>query len=162
VGAHPPPRRRSSAGRADNSPQKESAAARLALRLSASGPLVRLEESVPTKELTMRWTIPATLLCTLALGAQSALADTPLAFSGEITRLERGAKAVVVEGGEPRRKLTFFLARGAQVTNGGEPSSFGELKRGARVEISYTKLHSHLFARRVDVVGVAAAQAAAD
>jgi len=102
----------------------------------------------------MRWAIAAFLLGALVvLEAPVARADEPLAFSGEITSVERSSKAIVVKGGEPVRKRKFFLARGAQVTSGGAPLTFAELKRGERVEITYAKSSSHLFARTVSVVG---------
>ncbi|HEU4431728.1 MAG TPA: hypothetical protein VFT98_23420 [Myxococcota bacterium] len=109
----------------------------------------------------MRWAIAAFLLgAFLVLEAPVARAEEPLAFSGEITSVERSAKAIVVKGGEPARKRKFFLARGAQLTSGGAPVTLAELKRGERVEVTYTKSNSHLFARSVAVVGDGAAHTA--
>jgi len=109
----------------------------------------------------MRWAIAAILLGALvALEAPAARADAPLAFSGEITSIDRSAKAIVVKGGEPLRKRKFFLARGAQVTSGGAATSFAELKRGEQVEVTYTESNSHLFARSVSVVSEGGTQSA--
>jgi hypothetical protein len=125
-------------------------------------PVVR----APLEKSSMRWAIAVILVGALSvvsagLGAGAALADEPLSFSGEISSIERSAKAIVVKGGDPVRKRKFFLARGAQVTSGGAPVSFAELKRGERVEITYAKSSSHLFARTVAVVGEGSAQTAA-
>jgi hypothetical protein len=85
----------------------------------------------------------------LGLAASSALADQ---FSGEITKLDRNSKSIEVKGGEAERRLRFFLARGGQVTRGGSPVAFADLKRGDRVEVDFTKKGSTHTAQSVAVV----------
>jgi hypothetical protein len=95
-------------------------------------------------------------------GVQVASAETPLplVFSGEVTSLERSADAVVVKGGEPLRKKKFFLTRGGQVTRAGQVVSLADLKRGDRVEVTYTAERSYLFARSIAIAAGGAAGAA--
>jgi hypothetical protein len=93
------------------------------------------------------------------LWAAAAFGD-PSAFRGEILRIDPVGKSIVVSAGEPATKRKFFLARGAEVTQAGQPLSFRDLKRGATVEVSYTKQNSALWASEVAVVsgGIAEAQ----
>jgi hypothetical protein len=85
----------------------------------------------------------------LALAAGPALADT---FSGEITKLDRGSKSIEVKGGESARRLRFFLTPGGEITRGGLPVAFVDLKRGDRVEVDYSRKGSTQTARSVAVV----------
>lgn len=85
----------------------------------------------------------------LALAAGSALADT---YAGEVTKVDRYSKSLEVRGGEPVRKKRFFLARGGEVTRGGQPVALAELKRGDRVEVSFTRKGSTHTAHSVAVV----------
>ncbi len=88
----------------------------------------------------------------LALGAAAAAGESPREFRGEIASVDRSSKAIVVKGGQPQRRLKFFLARGGQVTSGGTTTPFAELKRGEQVEVGYTKARSHLWAHTIAVV----------
>jgi hypothetical protein len=72
----------------------------------------------------------------LALAAAPALADT---LSGEVTKIDRYSESIEVRGGEPARKKLFFLTRHAQVTRAGQPVALGDLKRGDRVEVEYSR-----------------------
>lgn len=75
----------------------------------------------------------------LVLGATAALGDSQRQFSGEVISLDRYSKSIVVKGGEPPRRLRFFFSRSGQVTVGGKPASFDELKKGAHVDVAYTR-----------------------
>jgi hypothetical protein len=91
----------------------------------------------------------------LALAANSALADQ---FSGEITKLDRGSKSIEVRGDDAQRALRFFLARGGEVTRAGQPVAFGDLKRGDRVAIEFSKKGSTQTAQSVAVTSGAPAE----
>ncbi len=106
----------------------------------------------------MRRALSIALLSLSVLGAAVAFGD-PLAFRGEILRIDPVGKSIVVTGGEPAVKRKFFLARGGEVTSGGQPLSFRDLKRGAQVEVSYTKQNSALWASDIHVVGSGIADA---
>ncbi len=92
----------------------------------------------------------------LALAASAALADQ---FVGQITKLDRWSKSVEVKGGEPQRKLRFFLGNDGEVTRAGESVSFAELKRGDRVEIEFAKRGSTPVAQTIAIVPAGAAEA---
>jgi hypothetical protein len=90
----------------------------------------------------------------LILPASAALADQ---FVGQITKLDRWSKSVEVKGGEPLRKLRFFLGNEGEVTRAGTPVSFGELKRGDTVQIEYAKRGSTPVARAIAIAPAAEA-----
>ncbi|HEU4430168.1 MAG TPA: hypothetical protein VFT98_15515 [Myxococcota bacterium] len=92
----------------------------------------------------------------LAFSASAALADQ---FVGQITKLDRWSKSVEVKGGDPQRKLRFFLGNNGEVTRAGAPVSFGELKRGDRVEIEFAKRGSTPVAHTIAIVPAGAAEA---
>jgi len=109
----------------------------------------------------MRSAIAAILLAAfVVLGAGAALGEEARTFSGQITSLDRGAKALVVKGGEPLRKRKFFLSRGAQVLSAGAAASYRDLKRGDQVEIAFTESNSHSFAHSIAVVEAGGSAAA--
>ena len=89
----------------------------------------------------------------LILGAAPALADSQREFKGEITSIDRHSQSIVVKGGEPQRRLKFFLARGGQVKSAGTAVTFKDLSPGAQVEVAYTKSGSTQWARTIGVVG---------
>ncbi len=95
----------------------------------------------------------------LSLGATAALADSTREFKGEVSNVDRYSESIVVRGGEPRRRLKFFLSRSGQVTNGGRAVSLADLKRGEQVEVIYTKDGSTLRAHTIAVVGGGAPEA---
>ena len=57
-----------------------------------------------------------------------------------------------MKGGEPQRRLRFFLARGGEVTSGGQPVEFADLKRGSQVEIAFTRAGSTHTAQAIAIV----------
>ena len=85
----------------------------------------------------------------LALAAAPALGDT---LSGEVTKIDRYSESIEVRGGEPARKKLFFLTRDAQVTRAGQPVALGDLKRGDRVEVEYSRKGGVPTASRVTAV----------
>lgn len=97
----------------------------------------------------------------LLLGAMPALADTQRAIEGEVVRVDRSNRSVVVLGGEPQRRLRFFLARHGEVTSGGQPVELADLKRGMRVEVSYTRSGSTHTAHTIAVAGQSSAERSA-
>jgi hypothetical protein len=92
----------------------------------------------------------------LGLSASAALADQ---FVGRITKLDRWSKSVEVKGGDPQRKLRFFLGNNGEVTRAGEPVSFADLKRGDRVEIEFNKRGTTPVARTIAIVPAGSAEA---
>jgi hypothetical protein len=122
--------------------------------LGAALPFARPLEGNPVK----RSIVSLSLSALLALAAGSALADT---YAGEVTKVDRYSKSVEVRGGEHNRKQLFFLARGAQVTRGGQPVAIGDLKRGDRVEVDFTRKGSTHTARSVALVSSESAEAIA-
>jgi len=102
-----------------------------------------------------RMILSVAVLGFVSLTASAALADQ---FTGQITKLDRWSKSIEVKGGEPARKLRFFLANGGEVTRAGEAVSFGELKRGDVVEVEFAKRGTTPVAHTIAVVPASAGE----
>lgn len=90
----------------------------------------------------------------LLAGAPAAFATSAThQFSGRISKIDTAGKTLAVkEEGKTQMEMNFALANDAKIMEGYKKTTFGDLKVGERVKVSYADVASKHEARRIEVM----------